>query len=87
MRGMNLHPRESSALGQCRRAGIALDQRLDLALTQRPGRRKGLGQTGNVDRHSRRTPRRLPQRSQHLPTGMIDLHPGLRAVTTAGIGP
>ncbi len=87
MRGVDLHTVETCAFGELCRVGEALDHFSDHCFVHRQRRGETLGQVAQLQRHRRGCPGRLAQVGLHLPAGMVDLQPELRAFGTADRSP
>ena len=87
MRGVDLHAGEAGLLGQCGAAGEALDQLADLLVAQWPWQREHLGEAAQFQGHGRGRHGRLAEVGLHLPAGVVELHPELRALGAADARP
>ncbi|CRQ97872.1 hypothetical protein PAERUG_E16_London_17_VIM_2_04_14_03803 [Pseudomonas aeruginosa] len=85
--GMDLHPAEAGPLGQAGAAGEPLDHLGDHRLVHRLRRSEVPGHPAQFQRHRRGCPGLLAEIGLHLPAGMVDLQPELRAGGTPDARP
>ena len=84
---MDLHPIEPGLFGQLRRARKAANDLGDLGRGHLARLRKQLGIRPQIQGHGRGRPRFLPHPLEHLPPGVVDLHPELATTRPPHLSP
>lgn len=87
MGGMNLHAGKAGLLGEHGGVGEATDNLSDVRLDHLPRHLEHPRQGTELQRHHRRRHGWLTKAGEHLPAGVVDLQPELRAPAAPSLGP